>query len=115
MASAPDKITVLRTLPTEMHATILVARLNEVGIDAWVEGGISSGYRAEAPGNANVLVRQDDLPRARSVVSESVHSGAPSTRSRRSQKPRVTTILVLVAWLLLVLLLLAVFGLWPIP
>ncbi len=115
MASASDKLAVLRTLPTEMHAAILVARLNDVGIDAWLEGGISSGYRAEAPGSANVIVREHDLSRAVSVVKESAYSGAPSTRPRRGQKPRVTTILVLVAWLLLVLLLLAVFGLWPIP
>ncbi len=113
MASQVDKLTILRSVPTEMHAAILVSRLNEGGIDAWAEGGISSGYRAEAPGNANVLVRQHDLPRAISVLEESPGPAprTPPTTPRPIPKLRIRVVWILVAWVLLALLLLGVIGL----
>ncbi len=118
MTSRPDKLTILRSVPTEMHAAILVSHLNEGGIDAWSEGGISSGYRAEAPGNANVLVRQHDLPRAISVLEESDHTESPGpaprtppTTPRPIPKLRIRVVWILVAWVLLALLLLGVIGL----
>ena len=56
-------------LATEGEATILAARLVDVGIDAWVEGGITAGYRAEAPGGARLLVHQRDLEQAAEILN----------------------------------------------
>lgn len=101
-----------------MQAAILVSRLDGAGIDAWSEGGISSGYRAEAPGNANVLVRQHDLPRAISVLEESVHPESPGPPPRTPptmpgpiSKHRTRALWILMAWLLLALIFFGVIGL----
>ncbi len=63
-----DQPQLLQTVTTEAEACILSARLADAGIDAWVEGGISAGFRAEAPGSARVLVRQRDLERAVEIL-----------------------------------------------
>ncbi len=90
------RLTILQSVPSELQAAILVFRLNDAGIDAWSEGGITSGFRAEAPGNANVVVRVCDLSRAHSVLRESLHP-VPSTAAWRRT----------IAWLLLILILLS--------
>ena len=82
MGSRPDKMTILQTVPTEYEAAMLVARLDSDGIDAWTEGGLASGYRAEAPGSANVMVRQQDLARAVSLLRESRGEPAPPPSGR---------------------------------
>jgi hypothetical protein len=64
MTSDADDWRLLRVVPTEVEATILIARLAEDGIEAQIEGGVSAGFRAEAPGGARVLVRGRDLERA---------------------------------------------------
>ncbi len=64
MASQSNDFKMLCSVPTEAEAALLVVHLHSEGIDAWSEGGICSGYRAEAPGNANVFVRRSDLQRA---------------------------------------------------
>lgn len=92
-----ERLTILQSVPFELQATILVFQLNDAGIDAWSEGGISSGFRAKAPGNANIIVRACDLSRAHSVLRESLHSVRSTSAWRRT-----------IAWLLLILFLLVV-------
>ncbi len=100
-----------------MEASILVSFLNDAGIDAWPEGGISAGFRAEAPGNANVLVRERDLQRAISLLRESVRAGqegeprhAPPTRPGPVETWRSRTFWMIVAWFVLALILFWVIG-----
>ena len=90
-----ERLTILQSVPFELQAAILVFQLNDAGIDAWSEGGLTSGFRAHAPGNANVVVRVCDLSRAHSVLRESLHP-VPSTSAWRRT----------IAWLLLTLFLL---------
>ncbi|MDY7108624.1 MAG: DUF2007 domain-containing protein [Planctomycetota bacterium] len=78
MSSDADESRLLCVLPTEMEATLLVARLEAAGIAARVEGGISAGFRAEAPGGARVLVAARDLARARAVLQPQEAEPAPS-------------------------------------
>lgn len=73
-----DKVVVVRSVPSEMLASIVVSHLEGAGIEAWSEGGITSGYRAEAPGYVNVLVRESDVSRAAAALASSEPVSAPS-------------------------------------
>ena len=64
MTSDPNEPAVLAVVGTEVEATLIVAALNDAGIEARTSGGLTAGFRAEAPGAAKVLVHQDDLARA---------------------------------------------------
>ena len=111
VGSRPDKITILQTVPSEQEAAMLVARLDNAGIDAWSEGGITSGFRAEAPGSTNVMVRRQDLARAVSILCQSHGEPAPlaspkaPTRQVTIPRLKASTLWILVALALIVLLL----------
>ena len=64
-----DNLEVLTTLRTEVEASVLVAALAEVGIKAVAAGGYTSGFKAEAPGDVQILVKQDDLERAHKALA----------------------------------------------
>jgi hypothetical protein len=66
----PNKPIVLTTRPSEPEAALLVAALDQRGIDAQATGGLTSALRAEAPGVVRIIVRQSDLDRAQSVLAE---------------------------------------------
>ncbi len=68
MADDPNRPVVLTTVPSEMRAAIIVAALSERGIEAQTVGELTSGFRAEAPGDVKILVRQVDLERAQAVL-----------------------------------------------
>lgn len=53
---------------SEPEAAIIVAALRHAGINAHAEGGIVSGFRAEAPGGVKVIVPESELNRARNVL-----------------------------------------------
>ncbi|HYE03699.1 MAG TPA: hypothetical protein VD963_10750 [Phycisphaerales bacterium] len=55
---------------TEVEAASIASALEATGIAAAVEGGMTLGFRAEAPGEARVLVRRADLARARTALRE---------------------------------------------
>jgi len=61
---------VLTSAPLEVQAGIIVAALQENGIKATMSGETTAGFRAEAPGWVQVLVAEEDLPRARAVLEE---------------------------------------------
>lgn len=54
---------------TEVEASILQAALEAEGIPSWVLGGLTSGFRAEAPGQAKLVVRAADADRARAILA----------------------------------------------
>ena len=53
---------------SEAEAAIIVAALQDCGIDAMLTGVHTSCFRAEAPGDVSVVVRQADLQRARQTL-----------------------------------------------
>lgn len=59
---------ILGQYATELEASMIAAGLRERGINAHVVGGMTAGFRAEAPGMARVLVPADRLDEARHLV-----------------------------------------------
>lgn len=55
---------------TEVEATSIANALRDEGIHAEVSGGITGGFRAEAPSAIWVLVGEDDVERAGAVVED---------------------------------------------
>jgi hypothetical protein len=70
MAHRGEKIEVAHFARTEVEAAVVVAALREAGIDAQMEGALTSALRAEAPGEVRILVRNCDLPRARQIIAD---------------------------------------------
>ena len=70
MADDPEQPVVVTTARTEIEAAVIAAALDEAGIAAQVVGGLTSVYRAEAPGEVRILVHRTDLERAREVLRE---------------------------------------------
>ncbi len=68
MAEDPNRVVVLTTVPTEAEAATIVAALDGGGIQARITGELTSGFRAEAPGDVRVLVREADLEQARELL-----------------------------------------------
>jgi hypothetical protein len=65
----------LAVFPEEIHAQLLVDYLRDQGIDAIVSGGVTGGFRAEAPGMVKVLVHTGDEERAKALFAEWEHQG----------------------------------------
>ena len=68
MPDDPNRPVVLTSVPSEAQAVMIVAALDERGIEARIQGELTSGFRAEAPGQVQVIVRQADLDRARAII-----------------------------------------------
>jgi len=60
----------LLSVPNDFEAAMVVSALAAHEVDATTSGEFTSGFRAEAPGDVKVLVRQRDLGRAREVLDE---------------------------------------------
>lgn len=67
---APDKTVVLISLPTEYEAILMVQALEARGIAAYATGALTSGFRAEAPGEVQVLIHESDLDQAREALRD---------------------------------------------
>jgi len=59
----------LLTVANDMEAAIVVGALADQKVDAMIVGGFTAGFIAEAPGQVNILVRQQDLSRSREVLA----------------------------------------------
>jgi hypothetical protein len=70
MPSDPNNPEVLTSVRTEVEAAAIVGALAARSIGASTTGGYTAGFRAEAPGCVNVIVRNEDLDRARYVLAE---------------------------------------------
>jgi hypothetical protein len=71
MAHYPAHIKRLTSTPLEMEAGLIVSALEENGIKATLSGENTAGFRTEAPGWVQVLVAEEDLPRAQRVLEDS--------------------------------------------
>ena len=65
-----EKLVTLAVFDSEIAASILAVELRSYDIPTEVSGGLTAGFRAEAPGCVKVLIHRHDLERAREVVAE---------------------------------------------
>ena len=65
-----EKLVTVAERATETAASILVAVLEDEGIEAVATGGFTAGFRAEAPGMVRVQTLQRDARRAVQILSE---------------------------------------------
>ncbi|TWU21057.1 hypothetical protein Pla52o_40890 [Novipirellula galeiformis] len=61
---------VLTTVADDVEAAVITAALSARGIKATATGGFTAGFRTEVPGHIDVIVRHEDLARAKQVLSE---------------------------------------------
>ena len=64
------KLVTLAFFPGEVEATLLAGELKNLGIAAEASGGLTAGFRAEAPGSVKVLVYEKDLAEAKQIMAE---------------------------------------------
>jgi uncharacterized membrane protein len=69
---------VLVSVPTEAEAAIIVAALDEEGVEAEATGGYTAAFTIAIPGEVQVVVRRTDLERARQILAEVHHQSADS-------------------------------------
>lgn len=70
MASETAGVTRLISVPNEFEAAAIVAALADHGIVAQHVGGYTAGFKAKAPGLVQVLVKEEDLQRARAIIED---------------------------------------------
>jgi hypothetical protein len=76
MSTDPSELVVLVSVPNEIEAAAVAAALEQNGIQTIIAGGYTSGFKAEAPGDVNVLVKQSDADRAKQALREIRERGA---------------------------------------
>ena len=64
------KVVTLAFLFSEVEAKLLSDALNQEGIHSEVAGFLTGSFRAEAPGRVKVLVREQDLQRAKELLDD---------------------------------------------
>jgi hypothetical protein len=70
MTSDPNSPCVLSSAANEIEAADIVTALSSYDVEASTVGGFTSGFKAEAPGNVQILVRRSDLDRAKRALAE---------------------------------------------
>lgn len=70
MKPDPERPETLLSVANEIEAAAIVGFLAQYGIKAFAAGGYTSGFKAEAPGDVKILVKQADLDRARQALAE---------------------------------------------
>jgi hypothetical protein len=68
MTTSTDNLVTLAELSTDMEASMIIAALEREGIEAFMKGEFTSGFRAEAPSWPKVEVRESDYKRARAIL-----------------------------------------------
>lgn len=117
-----DNLEKLISVPSEVEASMIVNLLGDHGISARAVGGFTSGFKAEVPGNVDVLVNGGDTERASAVLLEvrkepwrpndelhetlsSDHQGAEERQGNQRQRLLLIGLFVIVASGLLTLVL----------
>jgi len=104
MATNSDKWRIVARASSEAEGALIVAALESQNIEAYLEGGMTASFRAEAPGEARVLVREEDVAQATEIVGQfwpKPTASAPALTLK--QLCWVVAILLLAAVLLLTL------------
>jgi type III secretory pathway lipoprotein EscJ len=71
MSDNTSSIKRLLSVTSELEASAIVAALAAHGIKARYDGAYTAGFLAEAPGEIQVLVLEEDFARATDVVKDS--------------------------------------------
>ncbi len=71
-----ENVVKLTTVMTEYEATAIVSALEAEGIRATAVGTYTTGFKAETPGGASVMVLEPDLPRAKGILADLRAHGA---------------------------------------
>lgn len=66
----PDAAVVVAEFDSEMLAGFASGLLEGHGIESRTVGGLTAGFRAEAPGRVRLLVHARDVERARAILAE---------------------------------------------
>jgi hypothetical protein len=74
-SSEPTDPIIVARPATEFEAAILRGVLDAEGIRSWILGGLTSGFRAEAPGKTKLAVRAADAEKAREILARSDDAG----------------------------------------
>ena len=69
MTVDPNNPEILTSVTSDIEAGAIVAALASQGIEASTTGSFTAGFRAEAPGDIHVIVRQQDLVRALQIFN----------------------------------------------
>ena len=70
MSTENENLEVLTTVLHEFEAEMIVGELERNGIRATSTGGFISNFKAEAPGNVRILVKQSDLEQAIELLDQ---------------------------------------------
>ena len=70
MPSDPQNPEILTTASSDMEAATIIGALDVHGIWAIMTGDFIAGFRAETPAVVNIVVRSEDLERARQVLQQ---------------------------------------------
>ena len=68
MSSDPDSPTVVFRAATSIEAAAVVTALEAEGIEATTTGNFTASFQAEAPGSVQVVVRQSQADKARTIL-----------------------------------------------
>ena len=68
MTNESDDLVVLQSVPSEAQANLIAAALERAGIQAAIEGALTAAFRAEAPGEVKIIVRKNDLEKAKKAL-----------------------------------------------
>jgi hypothetical protein len=63
-----ENLVILSELSTDLEAAMVIAALEREGIEAFMKGEFTAGFRAEAPSWPKVEVRKSDYERARAIL-----------------------------------------------
>jgi len=68
MTKESHDLVVLQSVPSEAQANLIAAALEHAGIQAAIEGALTAAFRAEAPGEVKIIVRKNDLDKAKEAL-----------------------------------------------
>ena len=71
-------LAVLAQFPGEVGASIIANALEAGGITSALTGVNTASFRAEAPGLVSVMVRREDVERARQILDDLQNSESPT-------------------------------------
>jgi hypothetical protein len=90
MTTSTETLVTLSELSTDMEASMIIAALEREGIEAFMKGEFTAGFRAEAPSWPKVEVRESDYERARAIL-DSMQPHHEETSVDESEIPEDST------------------------
>ena len=70
-----ESVVTLAVFTEDMLAQMLAEALESAGIQCEIEGGVTSGFRAETPTVVKVIIHRNDQEKAQVIFEEWEHAG----------------------------------------